>query len=294
VLVAFAILGLPLVGRPVWADDVRAADAAVVRAALKAFASEAKARDPAARIQAVRTVARIVHADVGPRLVKFARGEDDPEVRAAVFEEVLGHRAFAERVAPGLGEILRKEAELEKERIAKGDAGFRVDPRSGDADLTSEEGRARLEATERRGHMLAALLRAVEALGWDPGKAPPDLAPLLQHPSDAVVLGALSRIQAWEDWSALPAVHELLQMYPTDVSWETGAVVDLAGTNATAKATWMVRFGHPDKQRARPDVHAAIVRTISAISGETITTPERLASWLATDAVKRRVQGRRR
>jgi hypothetical protein len=83
-------------------------------------------------------------------------------------------------------------------------------------------------------------------------------------------------------------------MYPDESRWETGAVVDLAGTNATARARWMVRFGHPGKQRARPEVVLAIRDALRRVTGTGFDSPEGLEGYLAQADVQAQVERSRR
>jgi hypothetical protein len=264
------------------------ADPARARDALRVFQRASKAKLPGERIEALRALADVVHETVAKRLLAFTRSEKDPEVLTVAMEALARQTPSAPKILPKLSAMLSGEVDAQARRLAKGDAGMRIDPRSGNADTTSPEGRSRLRATRLRAGMLLALLSTLDALGWEPGPRPPDLTPLLQDPSDALVIAVLDWMGRHKVSSALPAVLDLLRMYPTEASWETGAVIDLGGTNASAKATWMVRFGHPDKQRARPEVYQSLQAMLSAVLGQTFETPEALAEHLARPESKRR------
>jgi hypothetical protein len=233
-----------------------------VRKALEVFGKAVRSREAGERIVAVRDLGVLVHEKVAARLVRLVKTEDDHEVLGVVFESLRRQRPFAEKIVPGLAARLESEAEEAAERLVKGDAGFRIDPRTGDADTSSPEGRRLLQETRQRAVAFVCLIGTLDALGWQPKGRLPDLTAFLQDPHDDLVVAVLGKLQAWKDRSCLAAVLDLYRMYPTESSWETGAVIDLAGTNATAKAKWMVRFGHPEKQRARPEVARAIRRAL--------------------------------
>jgi hypothetical protein len=259
-------------------------EAATVRQALAAFSRSARSKLPGERIEAVRALGGLVDAGVAKRLLAFARREQDPEVLAATFDALAAQRPHAPLVAAKLAERLAEESAARRARAARGDAGVLIDPRTGDPDLTSPAGLARLHAQRGRSRMLASLMTALEALGWEPDRSPPDVTPLLQDPADEVVIGALSLLARTGAQAALPAVLELWRMYPNEATWETGAVVDLAGTDASAKATWMVRFGHPDKQRARPEVVRAVRAAVERLAGRPIEGPEGLEAHVEATA----------
>lgn len=266
--------------------------AAEVREALRAFGQAVRSKDATQRAEAVRTLGTVRHEKVAARLLKCLRRERDDAVLAATFEALGAQHVAARKVVPALETRLRAEAAAEAARIERGDPGFRVDPRTGEADLYGPEGRARLQATARRAVMLRALLRALVTLGWAPSKDPPDLVPFLQDPCDELVVAVLRHLARQGAWPALPGVLSLFRMYPTAATWETGAIEHAGGTNATAKAEWLVVFGHPQKQRARPKVHAALVAALKELTGEDLASPEALAEYLKRPEIRARIQGR--
>ena len=188
---------------------------------------------------------------------------------------------------------LATELEAEAKRIQRGRTNYLIDVRTGDADATSKEGLAALAATEQRAVMMLAILNALDALGWPPGKKAPDLTPFLQDPHDDLAAGVLKRLGAWKAWHALPQMHFLYRMYPASESWETGAVEQAGGTDATAKAAWMRLFGHPGKQRGRPTVHAALMVALKAITGADFVSPDALGAYLKGKDVQARIKGKR-
>ena len=93
---------------------------------------------------------------------------------------------------------------------------------------------------------------------------------------DRVVQAALLACWDWEVTETLPDLLDLYRMYPAADRWSTEAVEHSGGTAATAKKEWLVRFGHPLKQRARPALFASLKRTLEQLTGRTFastTTP---------------------
>jgi hypothetical protein len=274
-----------------YAGDPLVAGARRAREAIREFGKASRAKEPQGRIEAVRALGTVVHERVADRLLRFLRREDDNRVLTATVRTLAHQAPFAADVVAGLADRLRSEAEAAKRRLRQGDAGFLVDPRTGGADSVSAEARAKLEETRERAGMVVALFATLETLGWTPEKSQPDVTPFLQDPDDELVTATLATLARWKEWSALPAVLELYRMYPTEYQWETGAVVDLGGTNATAKATWMVRFGHPDKQRARPDVARGLRAYLEVVTGRSFDTPAKLAVYISDSDVRRKIEG---
>lgn len=288
-LIGILLSALPGMHEPACCAADEVVTKSELRTALKTFRKASRSKRKSERVQAVKTLAAIEHEDVAKALVKFFKKEDDDGVRTAVLEALMTMTAPSPSLLTDLAEMLEKEAETERKRIAKGDPGFRIDTRTGRVDDQSPEGLARLMRMEMRGKMLARLVTTLARNDWQPKRSPPDLTPLLQDAHDELVVAVLERIGAWKDWGALPAVLALFEMYPTAATWETGAVVDLGGTNASAQAKWMVVFGHPKKQTARPTVHAALLEAVKKLTGETVTQPEDLKRFLERKDVDKRI-----
>jgi len=287
-------LSLAPLGHVARADDQPAAPSAEeVRAALGAFGKAVRSKKPDERAAAVRKLGTVRHESVAARLLKLAKRESDAAVLAVTFETLGEQKASAKKVVSSLTKRLKAELDAEAKRIKRGRNNFRLNPRTGEADPSSKEGLAALAATEQRAVMVLAILNALDALGWMPGKKPPDLTPFLQDPHDDLAVVVLQRLGAWKAWHALPQMHFLYRMYPSAELWETGAVNQAGGTPASAKAAWMKLFGHPGKQRGRPKVHAALMAALKAITGEDFASPDALGKYIRRKDVKARIKGKR-
>lgn len=277
-----------------WAEDAPKpkVHSAQVRDALTAFGRAYRSKEPAERVRAVQALAKLQDKKIAKRLLKCLRPEKDAGVLGTVFTALGAQKASSASTLPKLVKRLTDEVAVERKRIANRDCGLLMHPKTGEVDEHTAAGKARLAAVSRRGEMLATLMETLATLAWPVAKETLELTPLLLDPVDDLVVAVLARMGKTKSWTALPEVLALYQMYPVKALWQTGAVNNALGTPAQAKADWMVRFGHPDKQRARPKVVVAIRTMLKAVTGKDFDTPEALAAYLQTSDVKKRVRGR--
>ncbi|MFM8979036.1 MAG: hypothetical protein ACKOSS_01015 [Planctomycetia bacterium] len=266
------------------AAAARALAEAEVGAVLAALKKAARVEGDAARAAALRAAVPGVHAKVAEQLLHVLAHEPGGEAQAACLALLGAQAAASAKVAPAVLRWLDGEAAAEEERRARGDPGFLLDPRTHDPVLETPEGQQALERLAARGMAWGEGLRLAAALA---GERPAGIAAwdvFLHHPRDATVVEALRLLGRWKVREALPTLLHLYRCYPTPASWETGGVVDIVGDNATAKRTWQMVFGHPDKQRARPQVVAALEQALQDITGEAFRAPEDLEAWLKRQA----------
>jgi hypothetical protein len=230
------------------------------------------------------------HARVVAELLRVLARDADPVVSEACLAVLTLQKAAAAKVVPAVTKWLDAEAEAASARRKKNDPGFPLDPRTGEPEVDTLEGRAAMALLEARGRACHQAVRCVRALASEPPSNPLAWTVLLEDAHDPLVAELLGALAAWKCVAALRAILDLFRCYPTEASYETGAVVDPAGTDASAKRTWMVKFGHPDKRRPRPDVTRAIDRALLALTGEALTSPEALAARLDRPAARRRPQ----
>lgn len=252
-------------------------------AAVKAVRKEEVAVDrKRAQIAALRELAASRGARIAKRLVEAA-ADADLETDARLFAlkalplQAEEGRTEVKRLARWLAEESEQDADDQK----RGRIGVPVD-RAGDPVTDTPEAQRALRAGAERARVLAAGLVALRELQHVPKDAAALLAPFLQSPYDELAVAAVATAQAWEARDVAPDLALLLRMYPRDNRWETGAVTHIGGTNASAKSAWMTLFGHPLKQRARPEVYRAVVACVSAWAGTTVADPESCDAWLAT------------
>jgi hypothetical protein len=283
VVLAAGALALPPRARVAAAEEAPApaASPSQAEAAVRALRAARKSKDAATRVAALFEHGKVVHASVADELLRALRKADDPIERKEVFVALALQRPSAKRVVPALARWVAETAEAQQERERRGDPGFPVDPRTGDPAVSTTEGRAALALLEARAAGVREAVRCLRALRDEPPPGVGSWTAFLRDAHDPLVVEVLDAFAAWKVSEAMPAILDLFRCYPTAATWETGAVVDLAGTNASAKRTWTVVFGHPGKQRARPDVHAALSRAIVAITGSPAESPEALAHAMA-------------
>jgi hypothetical protein len=287
------LLGVVLFAVLAGAEHGPDATAEEAKAALERFTAQFRSKRLEERLQAVERLGAVLHPKVADRLLRLARELDDPALLAAAYQGMARQHSSAGKIARPVMRLLAKEAEAEREALAKGDLGYPVDPKTGDT-MPGPEAERAVAAGKARSRMLVEALRCVEALGAaGPGDVDA-LATLLQSPHDPVVIETLGLLGRIEAWGALEPMLALFEMYPSPNRWATGAVVDLAGTNATAKAKWMGLFGHPLKQRARPDVFEALQASLKAITGQEFKAPVDLAEYLRRSEVLAEIRRRSR
>jgi hypothetical protein len=163
-----------------------------------------------------------------------------------------------------------------------------VNPRTGESDVASPEGKAAFTASAARDRMVAAGFKCLLALGFNERPGGSSIAGVIQSPDEVLIVAALAYAGRHRLIDALPAILMLFRMYPRDNRWETGAVTHAGGTNASAKAEWMLYFGHPGKRIPRPRVVAAVRAAILALTGREVDDPEDLAILLREPPRRRR------
>lgn len=282
-LPALALVSLLLGGAFAEGDDLAAnATDAEAREALRAFATAWKTKSAEARIEAVGALGQTVHPDVAARLLKTAKRVDDDAVLTAIYRALAKQVTAGSKIAGRIERVLRGEAEAAAKRLRKGELGFRLDPRTGEADVDSEEGQRILAETESRGRRTAALLAAYLAISKEVPDDPEDFGVFLQDPLDDLVIATIGAYARWGTREAYLPLLELFRMYPDEYRYETGAVHHAGGTDASARAEWMARFGHPGKRRHRPEVYQALQTALETMTGKPQETPEALEAWMAS------------
>ena len=289
----YAFLWIPVVlafllATPLWgAEEGTPASLAEALEALRGFERAYRTRDVARREAALDIVGRIDHPKVASRLGRLLKREKAPGAQAALFRALSAQSAPGERVMKKVAKWLVAEAKEERNRIRRVMPQVRVDPRTGEVDVTSEDGRLRLETTRARSLVLREAMLCVRLFFREPPKEAHELGVLLQDPHDGLVIETLRAFGAWRLEAALPDVHALFQMYPTERSWDTSHVLTRAGNDRIAKGIWLVQFGHPGKQRTRPEVVDAIHTCLQAVTGRRFETPAQVEAWIRDPKRKR-------
>lgn len=282
--VAGAVVLVVVVSGPsvVAGGDAPHLDPVAVRKLVEDARKDGRAKDPAARIRSADALGATDEPLVADELVARLRKERDLGVEEAVIRALGRQRASRVAVEKVIVLRLAAAADEDRKRALASDPGFLVNPKTGNPDLTSPEGRLALETQAARSRVRCAAIGALKALGAEFARPCLDWIPFLQDPNDDLVVATLEAISArgTEGRPALPTLLDLFRMYPVEKGWETGGVVDLSGTNASAKAKWTAIFGHPDKQKARPRVFRALSAAIVAVTGRNFDVPEALEAHM--------------
>lgn len=248
--------------------------------AVETFDAAMKAKEEEARLKAIEALGAVDHEEAADRLLKELRRSRTSALRQALFDALARQTASTAEVGPVVEKTVMLLAAETADRLKRGDAGFLIDRKTGDADVKSPEGRAALAESAAREQAIAAGFRCLLTLDYHKRLDADAVVAVLHSAEDELVTAALETMARRRLWDALPAVEKLYRMYPRENRWETGAVVDAGGTNATAKAAWMKYFGHPKKQTARPEVVKAIRKAILDMTGREVEDPAALTALL--------------
>ncbi|MCK6481362.1 MAG: hypothetical protein HUU06_06910 [Planctomycetaceae bacterium] len=283
------------------AKEVKDVPEEEAKAALDSFARQVDTEDLDFQIEAVKRLRKVVHPTVAARLMDIAMddypGKIPVLVRAEAFRGLLLQKTSAKTVAPRVSKWLGQAAEANRKAKARGDYGVLLDPKTGDADTTSPEGQKVLRAKRDRGRMLSEAVKLVRDLDYRDRQSVEVFEEFLSDGNDDLVALVLGAFGAWKEWSVLPALADLYEIYPEKDSFETGSVsVDTGAAGSAdqqaAKKRWMAKFGDPDRRRARPKVHVALLQALKDITGEEFKHPRDLREYMKKPEVKRRIRAR--
>ena len=269
------------------ADESGRASMSEALQALRVFEKAYRPRDADRRVAALDALSTVDHPKVAARLGRLLKRKKEPRVQAALLRALSAQSSPGERVMKKVAQWLVAEAKEERNRLQRVRPQVRVDPRTGEADLTSEEGRLRLETTKARSLVLREAMLCVRLFCQEAPKGAHELGALLQDPHDALVIETLRAFGKWRLLASVRDLHELFQMYPTERSWDTSHILVRAGNAGKAKGIWMARFGHPGKQRVRPEVVQALRACLEDVTGRFFESPEEVAAWLKDPDRKR-------
>ena len=259
------------------------------RQLLRSFSQAYRPRDVETRVEAIRVLGRSDHPRIAAQLMKLQKSKRNaPEIQAALFEALAVQRQARRKVVKQVAAWLRTEAKAMRKRFCGSTPGFRVDPRTGDPDLTSEEGLLVLEETKARGAVLREAVLCLRKLSTEPPKDAEKLKVFLHHPHDGLVAETLAAIGKWELRDAMPELLELYRMYPTRCTYDTSIWQAAARLNEQhARATYTMRFGHPDKRRSRPEVYRALHACLESLTDRRFKNPDDLARWMQSSGGER-------
>ncbi len=265
--------------------------------ALETFAREFATEDLDYRRDAVKRLARTVHATVADRLLDLALRHADTLVRTDTFRGLLVQRPSSKTLGPKVARWLGEASEENRKAKARGDYGVRIDPKTGEADTESAEGKEVLRRKKERGRMLAEAVGLLRDWEYRDRGSVEVLTEFLSDGNDDLVALVLECFGRWREWTVLkPHLIELFEIYPKEDSFETGSVsVDTGASGNTdqqaAKRKWMAKFGDPDKRRPRPKVVQALKKALKDITGQEFKDPRELREFLKKPEVKRKLKG---
>lgn len=264
---------------------------------IERFRREFETQDIDLKLEALGRVSRIVHPDVAVLLLDLALKSKEVPLQGAAFKGLAHQKTSTKTIGPRVSRWLLDAAKESRKARARGDYGVVIDKKTGDADTQSEEGKAALRVKRDRGKMIAEAMRLLDGLGYREKDSVDGLRDFLDDGNDDVVVITLGMLGKWKEWTVLPDIQELFDIYPTEDSYQTGSVsVDTGAAGSAdasaAKRAWMGRFGDPDKRRPRPKVVKAIKQAILDITGEKIGDPQALKELCRRPDVKRKVRAK--
>jgi len=261
------------------------------RAALKVFADAFKSEAAEDRVLAVEALATTWHKTVAARLLKVAADDPDAGVRRSAFQALGGQNPALRSTSRKLAKLVAAESELRRKARLKALPDYPTN-RFGDSLLNTPKGKAWQAKARAEAEEWLAALKSLERLGRKPEQPGLIGREFLDDPNDELVAFAIGLLGRWKAWTALPALMDLFARYPTHDTWSSVGVRVNRGGHAAAKSIWHARYGHPDKCKPRPLVNLAILKALTAITGEVFAEPEALATFLKRKDVVRKVRGR--
>jgi hypothetical protein len=263
--------------------------------AIERFRREFETEDLDLRLESLERLARVGHASVANLLLDLAMKHPENLVRATAFKGLGRQVGSAKILGPKLAWYLAGEAKANAKAKARGNYGVLVDPKTGDADTESPEGKAKLREKRERGRMLAEAVKLLDVLGYRQRDSVEALQEFLSDGNDDLVAQVLGLFGKWKEWSVLPDLLDLYEIYPKEDEFQTGsASVDTGAAGnedaQAAKRKWMAKFGDPDRRRPRPKVVKALKKALTDITGETFEEPKALREFLKRPDVKRKVR----
>ncbi len=267
------------------------------REAIDAFRRDFAVEDQGRRLEALDRLRRVVHPEVAALLAGLALEGRDYPVRASACRGLTFQRNDAKELGPRVDASLAAAAEEIRKARAKGDWGVLLDAKTGDPDLKSPAGLAALRLKRERGRMLSEAVRLLGGLGW---RGPGTLASFrvfLGEGDDDLLAHCMEQLAKWKEWTALPDLQALFDMYPNEEEFSGGSVAVDTGASGTAdqdaaRRRYNAKFGDPDRMRARPRVVIALKKALLAITGEKIETPAALKAFLQRPEVRKKVRGK--
>lgn len=265
--------------------------------AIERYRRESATEDIDFRLEAVGRVARVDHPEVAAILLDLAFQSKEVPVRSAAFKGLVLQKASTKTVGPRVSRWLIDAAKENQKARARGDYGVVIDKKTGDADTQSEEGKAALRVKRERGRMIAEAMRLLDGIGHREKDSVEGMRAFLDDGNDDVVVITLGMLGKWKEFTVLPDIQELFDIYPAEDRYETGSVsVDTGAAGSAdasaAKRKWMSKFGDPDKRRARPTVVRAIKKAVLDITGVEVADPAALKELRRRPDVKRKERGR--
>ena len=239
--------------------EVKVATSKVAKQELKIFERDFTTVDIDFKLDALMRLKKCVHEDVTKALLKVLFRDPDPYVRAEAAKALGGQVPFAKTIGKKAVHLLRDD---------------KLDPK-----------------------ILTQVIRTIGILEYR--KAWEDIADLIAHEKDEVVVACFDVFRDWKDIRGWREMQMFWDMYPADGKWATGSVTVDTGAAGdvdarAAKAKWKAKYGNKAKQRPRPDCVKALKGALLAITGEELKKPAEFREWCSNHKPQIKAAERRR
>ena len=234
--------------------EVKEAIAKELRHEMKIFDRDFDTVDIDFKLQALKRYTKCVHKNVTKDLIRLVGRHKDVHVRAQAAKGLMYQVPFVKTIGPRALKLLENDKE---------------DPK-----------------------VLAALVYSIGVLSYT--KAWEEIADLIAHDSDDVVIACFWTIGEWKDLRVHREIQVFWDMYPEEGRFATGTVNVDTGTSGNAdakaaKAKWQAKYGNANKLRPRPKCVKALKACVKKMTGEKIEKPADWRKWCKKNkrAIKR-------
>ena len=249
--------------------DIRPHDDKDVAKALERFKIRFAKPSVDQQLSTLQWIGRYRHKKVLKTLKKILFRHKNLELRAMAAQGIGNQFSEAKSARKSLNEAVKKFKRY----------GSRANPEDDEIEaINNEEAQILVACIDSLRKLHPHAPRRHKRDGWD------DLAPMIDHRSDAVAVAMFRYCGATKELRGLKRIVAWFNYYPDGYSWAgASATVDTgaAGTadaDAARSAVQGMMAGRVKK--ARPDAHAEMVKCVKELTGKDMKDPKELVAWM--------------